>query len=1364
MAEPHTHELADAQHEFDTIKSHVNFELPPPTPGQEWRSYSELPTSRDLNPDWDDPEQLAEIHRLLPNTWKEPWKNKDTYLETHYRLQREEGITMLRHSIKKFKEDPSMMDDPEMCIYTKVFVRGYLMTRLGPMCQVQFSTERSGKRIRWMQTRRLTVGTLVAISTASDCFQTICMPAIISEHRVRDGLDQNPPTIHFQWANLDDAVIDPNEELVMIESRSGYFEAVRHSMVGLQHVANTETPLDKYLVNADMNDEPAGYVKENPWMDIRSLVHHVPGSSSMTNSEMNAKMAEACAPLRRYPILDGFDNQLSRYTNLDNSQLSAVHRILTKELAIVQGPPGTGKTFTSVQALQILLESQDRGSNVIIVAAQTNHAVDQILMQLITAGFNVVRLGGRTQNEDIKRYSMYNLRCRAAPSWTQRADRDYKTFESARKKNIAALERAIEEVFPDDVINPDTLRAAGLISTTQLESLKADQAWAPAPSSSDQPVGLLVEWLGSQLVEAKRQDEKDPVFEAVEDDDSLDLDLDAEEYDLELDDCIVEEDDKAGRIDGKFLPIKHLWTGANQQQYTEKDLVLRRELQRPNLWDIDPKYRGAIYQYWQKQLLSLYHKNFCHILVDNVRITKNLKINKWYKDAKCIKSQHIEIIGCTTTGLCKYRGLLSALKPRTMLIEEAAETREANILSALYGSLQQLVLVGDHQQLAPHCDTPGLAEEPYNMRVSMFERLVNLKLPFTVLNLQRRMVPALREVLNPFYPSLQDHPVVTKSDARAPVPGMAVSSFFFHHTWSEGLDENLSRYNILEAEMIVHFMEYLLMNGVKASQITILTFYRGQKKKILAQVKSKPKQWGPFSNVFTVDSYQGEENDIVILSLVRSNGPQGPHKAGFLEDKNRGVVSISRARRGFYIFGNMVNLAHASPESWNMWGKVQDVFVKQGRYGGDMGLPIMCHNHRKITWMSHPEDWVNCHGGCDQKCLEKLSCGHDCGRQCHWINHDKLICREPCERTLPCGHRCQQFCGENCACSCADFTGAYSHDQFVDNDTTPPGGRFGVEYDSSHAAPFITQDQRHIARKPGSRGNRRGLGRNNQGHHVLRSGVGYCSDSARIFGRPNSMRAGDGQSHGWTTFNAHRDDQRRRREDQIQLDFTGAPIPRSNPTEMAIQETFHPITLDHEGIRNTDDGTIARPTQSPDKDDDLLNFDDAVMTVALTGPPLNLGSNPIRPDDLPDTISESEGEIATSILTKGDPGALSTQGDSQHGRTLTASFAHTGVTEIDLVQQSRPRAQLPIPGHAPAVRQANRPEWELASMAETASVGDAGEVGNIDGIDGIVDLNGIDDVDGIDDADDADDADNELGDGEGEIESNEKEYDDLIIF
>ena len=52
--------------------------------------------------------------------------------------------------------------------------------------------------------------------------------------------------------------------------------------------------------------------------------------------------------------------------------------------------------------------------------------------------------------------------------------------------------------------------------------------------------------------------------------------------------------------------------------------------------------------------------------------------------------------------------------------------------------------------------------------------------------------------------------------------------------------------------------------------------------------------------VSILDNYQGEENDIIILSLVRSNLDD---KAGFVKSDNRVCVAISRAKTGFYILG-----------------------------------------------------------------------------------------------------------------------------------------------------------------------------------------------------------------------------------------------------------------------------------------------------------------------------------------------------------------------------------------------------------------------------------------------------------------------------
>jgi helicase required for RNAi-mediated heterochromatin assembly 1 len=133
----------------------------------------------------------------------------------------------------------------------------------------------------------------------------------------------------------------------------------------------------------------------------------------------------------------------------------------------------------------------------------------------------------------------------------------------------------------------------------------------------------------------------------------------------------------------------------------------------------------------------------------------NTDIFKWVNNYKLIKFLGIKVIGCTTTGLSKYRGLLASLQPRTLLIEEAAKTLEANVMAGMLESLEQLILVGDHQQLQASATIQALQQTPYHLNVSMFERLVNNGIPYTMLNTQRRMITDVRKLLciepEPFY-------------------------------------------------------------------------------------------------------------------------------------------------------------------------------------------------------------------------------------------------------------------------------------------------------------------------------------------------------------------------------------------------------------------------------------------------------------------------------------------------------------------------------------------------------------------------------------------------------------------------------------
>lgn len=189
---------------------------------------------------------------------------------------------------------------------------------------------------------------------------------------------------------------------------------------------------------------------------------------------------------------------------------------------------------------------------------------------------------------------------------------------------------------------------------------------------------------------------------------------------------------------------------------------------------------------------------------------------------------------------------------------------------------------------------------------------------------------------------------------RPPVEGMGGSnSFFFTHEWPESRDANMSVLNEREADMVVGFVDYLVLNGVDPSKITVLTFYHGQRKAISKRLKFHANlQVHPFFNVVTVDSYQGEENEIVLLSLARSNKR---NNIGFLSVDNRVCVALSRAKRGFYIFGNAEMLAKEN----GTWADIVDIMYGKGKAKTKLGqkhrvgyqFPLECDNHGHKTWI-----------------------------------------------------------------------------------------------------------------------------------------------------------------------------------------------------------------------------------------------------------------------------------------------------------------------------------------------------------------------------------------------------------------------------
>ncbi len=100
----------------------------------------------------------------------------------------------------------------------------------------------------------------------------------------------------------------------------------------------------------------------------------------------------------------------------------------------------------------------------------------------------------------------------------------------------------------------------------------------------------------------------------------------------------------------------------------------------------------------------------------------------------------------TTTGAAKYKNVLRGVNSKIMIVEEAAEILESHLFTSINNNIEQLVLIGDHQQLRPSLNVLELSQN-YNLDLSMFERLIDNGFQFSKLITQRRMRPEISEVM-----------------------------------------------------------------------------------------------------------------------------------------------------------------------------------------------------------------------------------------------------------------------------------------------------------------------------------------------------------------------------------------------------------------------------------------------------------------------------------------------------------------------------------------------------------------------------------------------------------------------------------------
>lgn len=296
------------------------------------------------------------------------------------------------------------------------------------------------------------------------------------------------------------------------------------------------------------------------------------------------------------------------------------------------------------------------------------------------------------------------------------------------------------------------------------------------------------------------------------------------------------------------------------------------------------------------------------------------------------------VIACTLVGSAHH--LLEGMKFGTLFIDEAAQALEAACWIPMKRA-SRVILAGDHCQLPP--TVKSIAALRAGLGKTLMERIAENKPEVvTLLKIQYRMNDEIMRFSSDWFyggkvesaPQIKyrsvldyDHPItwidtsneenqITIEGEDAPEDSASTASSVSAANQNSDLNfkeqfvgESFGRINKAEAELtLLTLAEYFTKIGKQRVleeriDVGIISPYRAQVQYLKKLIKKYEffKPYRRLISVNTVDGFQGQERDVILISLVRSND-EG--QIGFLKDLRRMNVAMTRARMKLIILGN----------------------------------------------------------------------------------------------------------------------------------------------------------------------------------------------------------------------------------------------------------------------------------------------------------------------------------------------------------------------------------------------------------------------------------------------------------------------------
>ena len=292
--------------------------------------------------------------------------------------------------------------------------------------------------------------------------------------------------------------------------------------------------------------------------------------------------------------------------------------------------------------------------------------------------------------------------------------------------------------------------------------------------------------------------------------------------------------------------------------------------------------------------------------IKEARLLEDFIVDELFKTSQVI---------CCTPVTSTHRAL-ARKRFDTLFFDEASQALEPMVWIPLL-KCKRLILSGDHFQLPPV--VKSIEAKRGGLDETLLDKCINLKEAVVLLNRQYRMNSAIMGFSNSYFYEnalIADETVATHVLVNDEESYLS-KSIEFIDTAGCSFDEiqnpeTLSYSNPKEGEILFKHLQQLLLDystqkDLAAISIGIISPYKEQREWLKENILDLELDRSKLSSlsVKTIDGFQGEERDVIYISLVRSNDN---HEIGFLNDLRRMNVAITRAKKKLVVIGDSATI------------------------------------------------------------------------------------------------------------------------------------------------------------------------------------------------------------------------------------------------------------------------------------------------------------------------------------------------------------------------------------------------------------------------------------------------------------------------